>query len=106
AFVQPQVLPGVAAPLPLRREDQRPAGRRVRVPPRGAAARAAAPVRAQTGSGLMVGATAGCVWGWLRPSRVDVPTAGQAGCLAKAGAAARRRACATIQTCTVVAPTI
>jgi hypothetical protein len=29
----------------------------------------------------MVDATAGCVWGWLRPSRVDVPDAGQAGCL-------------------------
>jgi hypothetical protein len=35
-----------------------------------------------------------------------VPAAGQAGCLAKAGAAARRRAGATIQTCTVVASTI
>src|SRR6266699_2243270 len=54
----------------------------------------------------MVEATAGCVWGWLRPSRVDVSAAGQAGCLAKAGAAARRRAGATIQACTVVAPTI
>src|SRR6266516_3323386 len=49
----------------------------------------------------MVGASAGCVWGWLRPSRVDVPAAGQAGGLAKAGAAARRRAGATIQACTV-----
>src|SRR6478672_4849440 len=45
----------------------------------------------------MVDDSAGCVWGWLRPSRVDVTAAGQAGCLAKAGAAARRRAGATIQ---------
>jgi hypothetical protein len=49
----------------------------------------------------MVDATAGCVWGWLRPRRVDVPGAGQAGGLAKTGTAARRRAGATIQTCTV-----
>src|SRR2546423_10670966 len=54
----------------------------------------------------MVDATAGCVWGWLRPSRVDVPAAGQAGCLAKAGTAARRRAGATIQACTVGASAI
>src|SRR6202795_1874753 len=27
----------------------------------------------------MVGASAGCVWGWLRPRRVDVTAAGQAG---------------------------
>src|SRR6266550_6198116 len=54
----------------------------------------------------MVDATAGCVWGWLRPSRVDAPDAGQAGGLAKAGAAARRRAGATIQACTVVASAI
>src|SRR5207237_5933322 len=47
AFVQPQVLPGMATALHLRREDQRPAGRRARVPSRGAAAHAAAPVRAQ-----------------------------------------------------------
>src|SRR5712671_4123737 len=54
----------------------------------------------------MVGATAGCVWGWPGPRRVDVPAAGQAGGLAKAGAAARRRAWATIQACPVVASAI
>jgi hypothetical protein len=54
----------------------------------------------------MVDATAGCVWGWLRPSRVDVTDEGKAGCLAEADAAARRRAGATIQTCTVVASAI
>src|SRR2546421_10903389 len=54
----------------------------------------------------MVDGTAGCVWGWLRPRRVDGPDAGQAGCLAKAGTAARRRAGATIQACTVVASAI
>jgi hypothetical protein len=37
---------------------------------------------------------------------VDVTAAGQAGCLAKAGAAARRRAGATIQACTVGASAI
>jgi hypothetical protein len=54
----------------------------------------------------MVDVTAGYVWGWLRPRRVDVPDAGQAACLAKAGAAARRRAWATIQACTVVTSAI
>src|SRR6478609_4543231 len=54
----------------------------------------------------MVGASAGCVWGWLRPRRVDAPGAGQAGCLAKAGTAARRRAGVTIQACTVGASAI
>ena len=54
----------------------------------------------------MVDAAAGCVWGWLRPSRVDVPAAAQAGCLGKDGAAARRRAGATVQACTVVASAI
>ena len=38
----------------------------------------------------MVDGTAGCVWGWLRPSRVDVTAEGQASCLAKAGAAEQR----------------
>src|SRR5664279_3797560 len=40
----------------------------------------------------MVDAMAGCVWGWLRPSRVVVTAEGKAGCLGKAVAAARRRA--------------
>ena len=54
----------------------------------------------------MADGAAGCVWGWLRPSRVDAPDAGQAGRLAKADTAARRRARATIQACTVGASAI
>jgi hypothetical protein len=40
----------------------------------------------------MVDTTAGCVWGCLRPSRVDGAAAGQSGGLVKADPAARRRA--------------
>ena len=43
-LVQPQVLPRVAAALPVRRAAERPAARRSRLPPRRAAARAARPV--------------------------------------------------------------
>jgi hypothetical protein len=54
----------------------------------------------------MIDAMAGCVWGWLRPSRVDGPAEGQAGGLGKACAAARRRARATSQARAVVASII